>query len=76
MNLSSEQLEAVRNGRSVRLSEGGTDFIVLRADVFEHLRRLLYDDSAWSDEEMDLLAQEDADMLGWDGMDAYQDGEP
>jgi hypothetical protein len=33
-----------------------------------------YDDGPWTDEEMDLLAAENADMLGWDGMDGYQDG--
>lgn len=32
-----------------------------------------YDDSPWMDEEMDLLAAEDADALGWEGMEAYQD---
>lgn len=32
-----------------------------------------YDDSPWTDEEMDMLAAEDADYLGWEGMEAYQD---
>ena len=42
----------------------------------EILRRVpAYDDSAWTDEEMDLLAAEDADTLGWEGMEAYQDGD-
>jgi hypothetical protein len=75
MQLTQEQLEAVRNGESVRLNEGGTDLVVLRADVFERLRDLVYDDSPWTDEEMDLLAAEDADALGWEGMEAYQDGD-
>ena len=35
MQLTNEQLEAVRSGESVRLNEGGTDLVVLRADVFE-----------------------------------------
>jgi antitoxin (DNA-binding transcriptional repressor) of toxin-antitoxin stability system len=73
MQFTSEQLEAVRSGQSVRLTEEGTDIVVLRADVFERLRDLLYDDSSWSDEEMDLLAAEDADRLGWEGMESYQD---
>jgi len=30
-----------------------------------------YDEGA----EMDLLASEDADALGWEGMEAYQDGD-
>jgi hypothetical protein len=72
MELTKEQLEAVRGGEPVRVSEQGTDLVVVRADVFERLRGLLYDDSPWTDEEMDRLAAEDADALGWEGMEAYQ----
>jgi hypothetical protein len=72
MELTKEQLEAVRGGESVRLNEGGTDLVVVRADVFERLRGLLYDESPWTDEEMDRLAAEDVDALGWEGMEAYQ----
>jgi hypothetical protein len=75
MQLTNEQLEAVRSGESVRLKEGGTDLVVLRADVFERLRALVYDDSPWTDEEMDRLAAEDADVVGWEGMEAYQDSD-
>lgn len=48
--------------------------MVLRADLFDRLRSWGYDDSPWTDEEMDFLAAEDADALGWEGMDVYQDG--
>jgi hypothetical protein len=75
MELTKEQLEAVRSGESVRLNEDGTDLVVVRADVFERLNTLLYDASPWTDEEMDLLAAADADSLGWEGMDAYERGE-
>jgi hypothetical protein len=34
-----------------------------------------YDDSPWTDEEMAMLAAEDADLLGWEGTEAYQDRE-
>ena len=73
MPITKEQLEAVRGGASVHLKEDGTDMVVLRADLFERLRGLLYDDSPWTDDEMDLLAAEDADLLDWDGSEAYQD---
>lgn len=76
MQLTNEQLEAIRNGQSVRLQENGTDLVVLRADLFERLRGLLYDDSPWTDEEMDLLAVEDANVPGWEGMEVYQDDDP
>jgi hypothetical protein len=72
MPFTHEQLETVRRGQPVHLNEGGTELVLLRADVFERLRDLLYDDSPWSDEEMDLLAAEDADTLGWEGMEPYQ----
>jgi hypothetical protein len=72
MLLTNEQLETIRNGKSVRFNEGGTDLVVLRADQFERLRNSLYDDSGWTDEELILLALEDANSLGWEGMDAYQ----
>jgi prevent-host-death family protein len=75
MKLTKEQLEAVRRGEPVRLTERGTDLVVLRADVFERLQQLSYDDSPWTDEEMDRLAAEDADALGWEGMEVYQDGD-
>lgn len=31
------------------------------------------DMTPWTDEEMDALAGESADALGWDGMDVYQE---
>jgi hypothetical protein len=71
MNLTPEQLEAARNGEPVRFAEAGSEFVVLRADVYERLRSSLYDASPWTDEEMDLLTAEDADALGWEGMDEY-----
>jgi hypothetical protein len=73
MRLSTEQLAAVKKGQSVHVNEEGTDLVVLRADLFERLRHALYDDSGWTDEEMDLLAAENADALGWEGMEGYQD---
>jgi hypothetical protein len=73
MQLTEEQLESVRRGESLRLTERGTALVVLRADVFDRLSSLPYDDSPWTDGEMDCLAAADADSLGWEGMEAYQD---
>ncbi len=39
------------------------------------MMKVWYDDSPWTDEEMDLLAIEDADALDWEGREVYQDGE-
>ena len=73
MQFTEEQLEIMRKGASVRLEEGGLDLVVVRADVFARLQESLYDASPWTAEEMDLLAAENADLLGWEGMEAYQD---
>jgi hypothetical protein len=74
MQFTQEQLDAIRGGKPVRLSEGGTELVVLRADVFDRLRNLAYDDSPWTDEEMDLLAAEVDAMLD-DDM-AVEDPQP
>ncbi len=73
MQITQEQLDAVRKEGLVRLTGAGADLVVVRADVLERLQASQYDDSPWTNEEMALLAAEDADALGWDGMDAYQD---
>ena len=39
MNLTKEQLNAIQARGSVRLSENGTEVVVVRADVFERLRQ-------------------------------------
>ena len=42
-----EQLDSVRSGAAVRLSEEGTDIVVLRNDVFERLRGSPHDYLEW-----------------------------
>ena len=50
-------------------------YVLVRRELYERIKGLLYDASPWTDEEMDLLAAEDADRLGWEGMEAYQSEE-
>ena len=76
MNLTSQQLDSIRGGDSVKLTEQGTEIVIVRADVFAKLQAPRYDASPWTDDEMDLLAAEDADSLGWEGTDVYQDQMP
>lgn len=47
-------------------------YALVRLEVYERMKDLLYDADPWTDEEMDLLAAEDADRLGWEGMEAHQ----
>src|SRR5262249_23945743 len=39
MNLTKEPIDAIQAGASVRLSDNGTELVVLRADVFDRLRQ-------------------------------------
>jgi hypothetical protein len=73
MQLTKDQIKAIQTGETVRLQEAGTDIVVVRADLFDRMQVLTYDASPWTAEEMDLLAAEDADRLGWEGMEAYQE---
>jgi hypothetical protein len=72
MNLTPEQLEAVQSGEPLRFTDAASEFVVLRADAYEPLRSLLeYDDTPWTDEEMEALAWEAGQAAGWDEMDEY-----
>ena len=44
-------------------------FVVIRRDLYDHLTD--YDDSPWTDEEMELLAWEAGKHAGWEDMDEY-----
>lgn len=73
MEFTNAELETLQSGNLLQHKQGATNLVVLRADVYDRLRALVYDDSGWTDEEMALLAAEDANSLGWEGMEAYQD---
>lgn len=77
IQLSQDQRNAVASnpGRPLRLIDPATDqaFVLLPEADYERLRREAYDASPWTEEEMDILASEDADRLGWENMDVYQD---
>ena len=48
-----------------------TPYVLLRQDVYERLRDQDYDDSPWTDEEMELLAWEAGKHAGWEDMNEY-----
>ncbi len=48
-----------------------TCYVLLRQEVYEQLTSEQYDDSPWTDEEMELLAWEAGKLAGWEEMDAY-----
>jgi hypothetical protein len=63
MQLTSEQLGAVRNGEVVRFNEDGTDCAVVLAELFDRLEGLLYEPWLSGDEDMDRLKADHADIL-------------
>jgi hypothetical protein len=79
IELTEELRQAIqdRPGEPVHLVDPATReaFVLVRAEEYDRLTEGTYDDTPWTDEEMDLLAAEQADSLGWEGMDAYQDPE-
>jgi len=48
-----------------------TPYVLLRQDVYDRLMDPEYDDSPWTDEEMELLAWEAGKTAGWEDMDDY-----
>jgi hypothetical protein len=38
-------------------------YILVRKETYERMKDLLYDDSPWTDDEMDLLSQEAGELL-------------
>ena len=69
MNLSEELTRAVaeRPGAPLRLTDPATnrEYVLLPADVYDRLKALDYDDSPWTDEEMELLAWEAGKAIPW-----------
>jgi hypothetical protein len=46
-------------------------FVLLPLDEYQRLKEEEYDDSPWTDEEMELLAWEAGKQAGWEDMDDY-----
>lgn len=72
--LTQEQRQAVHDSGNepVRVTNPDThqEFVLVEAAVFARLQEL-YDDSPWTDEEMELLAWEAGKTIGWEEMDEY-----
>lgn len=67
MNLTSEQIEAAKQGGVVHLALPGAKLVVIREDIYDRLKALVYDDSEWTPDEMQALAEftfDDADDAG------------
>jgi hypothetical protein len=65
MNLTEQQKEAVRNGEAVRVRDDGLECVVVRADVYDRVRQLLYADTDWTDDELRNALAKSAEANGW-----------
>lgn len=68
MELTREQQQAAETGGIVRFVDPATqiEYVLLRADVYDRVASLVYDDSPWTDEEMIAMAWEAGKSIGWD----------
>ncbi len=75
IELTEEQRQQLESGKAVDVTDPQTAqlYVVLRKDVYERFRHLLYDDSEWMEDELRLLLARSAKENGWDEavMDAY-----
>ena len=63
MTLTPEQTRAIQNGQAVSVTVDHTECVVVRKDVFQKIRELAYDDSEWTEAEMEAAAAEMFDAL-------------
>lgn len=67
MNITKEQLEQAKQGQPVEIAENGDKFVLVRKDVYEQVKKVQYDDSELSDDELQAIAAqtlEDLDTAG------------
>jgi hypothetical protein len=75
IELTPEQRRRLESGEAVAVTdpETATPYIVLRKDVYDRLRALLYDDGEATQDELRAMLARSSVANGWDepGMDAY-----
>ena len=69
MTLNADQLFAAAKGQSIRFSQGGMEFVVVRSEVFDKVSNLLEPDH----DELRMMLARSSEANGWDepGMEAY-----
>jgi hypothetical protein len=63
MNLTGEQEEAVQNGKVVPVHIGNAECVVVRKDIYERVKAVLYDDGEMTDDELHAIAAHTLDDL-------------
>lgn len=72
IELTSDQLQTADTS-PVQVTDPETrrEYVVITKENYERMQESLYDDSPWTDEEMELLAWEAGKLAGWEEMDEY-----
>ena len=77
IELTEQQVQALENTETAppRIANPRTKetFVLLRVEEYERLKEQEYDDSPWTREELQTLAWEAGQHLGWEDMDEYDD---
>ena len=73
VKLTDEERNALRCGEAVRIRDNGSEYVLLRADVFDRVRQLLYNDGEWTDGDLRQMLARSAAANGWNEpeMEAY-----
>jgi hypothetical protein len=75
IELTAEQRQQLDEGRAVDVTDPETaqPYVVLRKDVYDRVRRLLYDDGDATPDDLRRMLARSAEANGWEepGMDAY-----
>ena len=75
IELTDEERRRLESGQAVEIADAKTAqcYVVLRKDVYDRARHLLFDDSDWTDDDLRLQLARSAKENGWDepAMDAY-----
>jgi len=77
IELTEQQVQAMKNQgatpRCVVNPQTQETFVLLRAEEYERLKEVEYDDSPWTREELQAAAWEAGKQAGWEEMDDYDD---
>jgi hypothetical protein len=75
IELTEQQRQQLQSGHAVDVTDTQTAqaYVILRKDVYEKVRHLLFDDAEWTDEELRLQLARSAKDNGWEepAMDDY-----
>jgi hypothetical protein len=75
IDLTEDQRSQLESGQAVDIIDPQTaqPYVLLRKEVYERVRRLLYDDAEWTAEELRQMLARSAEANGWNepGMEAY-----